>query len=72
MVNLMVCLQKGDILLNVNGTSLTGLTHTQAVALLKATVENTQVSLGVLEGPETSLGSYNFIPSWLYWQKLPR
>lgn len=63
---------KGDILLNVNGTSLTGLTHTQAVALLKATVENTQVSLGVLEGPETSLGSYNFIPSWLYWQKLPR
>jgi hypothetical protein len=25
-----------------------------------------------LEGPETSLGSLNFIPSWLYWQKLPR
>ncbi|KDR23920.1 Ligand of Numb protein X 2 [Zootermopsis nevadensis] len=63
---------KGDILLNVNGTSLMGLTHTQAVATLKATVENTQVSLGVLEGPETSLGSLNFIPSWLYWQKLPR
>lgn len=63
---------KGDILLSVNGTSLMGLTHTQAVATLKATVENTHVSLGVLEGPETSLGSYNFIPSWLYWQKLPR
>ncbi|KAJ9576649.1 hypothetical protein L9F63_025453, partial [Diploptera punctata] len=63
---------KGDILLNVNGTSLMGLTHTQAVATLKATVEKTQVTLGVLEGPETSLGSHNFIPSWLYWQKLPR
>ncbi|XP_069692826.1 ligand of Numb protein X 2-like isoform X4 [Periplaneta americana] len=63
---------KGDILLNVNGTSLMGLTHTQAVATLKATVESTQVSLGVLEGPETSLGSLNFIPSWLYWQRLPR
>ncbi|GLH08152.1 Protein lap4 [Gryllus bimaculatus] len=63
---------KGDILLNVNGTSLMGLTHTQAVATLKATVEKTQVFLGVLEGPETSTGSLNFIPSWLYWQKLPR
>ncbi|KAF4533511.1 hypothetical protein B566_EDAN000996 [Ephemera danica] len=63
---------KGDLLLSVNGTSLLGLTHAQAVATLKATVENPVVSLGLLEGPETSLGAHNFIPSWLYWQKLPR
>ncbi|XP_049804845.1 ligand of Numb protein X 2-like [Schistocerca nitens] len=63
---------KGDILLNVNGTSLLGLTHTQAVAILKATVEKREVTLEVLEGPETSAGSLNFIPSWVYWQKLPR
>lgn len=65
-------IMKGDILLNVNGTSLLGLTHTQAVAILKATVEKREVTLEVLEGPETSAGSLNFIPSWVYWQKLPR
>ncbi|KAG8223820.1 hypothetical protein J437_LFUL003707 [Ladona fulva] len=63
---------KGDILLNVGEISLIGLTHSQAVAVLKATVGLSQVTLTVFEGPETSLGSYNFIPSWLYWQHLPR
>ena len=24
------------------------------------------------QGPETSFGASNFIPSWMYWQKLPR
>ena len=24
------------------------------------------------DGPETSFGASNFIPSWMYWQKLPR
>ncbi|XP_054281415.1 multiple PDZ domain protein-like [Macrosteles quadrilineatus] len=63
---------KGDILIGVNGNSLVGLTHGQAVATLKATVETTRVEMTVVEGPETSLGAFNFIPSWLYWQKLPR
>ncbi|XP_071439109.1 ligand of Numb protein X 2-like isoform X2 [Hetaerina americana] len=63
---------KGDILLGVCDTSLIGLTHSQAVATLKATVEMPRVKLTILEGPETSLGSFNFIPSWLYWQSLPR
>lgn len=64
--------QKGDVLLSVNGQSLLGLTHGQAVALLKATAELAGVTLSLLEGPETSLGTANFVPSWLYWQKLPR
>ncbi|XP_046681916.1 ligand of Numb protein X 2-like isoform X2 [Homalodisca vitripennis] len=63
---------KGDILIGVNGNSLVGLTHGQAVATLKATVETAKVEMTVVEGPETSLGAFNFIPSWLYWQKLPR
>ena len=25
-----------------------------------------------IQGPETSYGPSNFIPSWMYWQKLPR
>ena len=25
-----------------------------------------------MDGPETSFGASNFIPSWMYWQKLPR
>ncbi|XP_064121542.1 ligand of Numb protein X 2-like [Macrobrachium nipponense] len=65
-------IKKGDVLLSVNGQSLLGLTHGQAVALLKATAELAGVTLTLLDGPETSPGSANFVPSWLYWQKLPR
>ena len=25
-----------------------------------------------MDGPETSFGASNFIPSWMYWQRLPR
>ncbi|KAK7085129.1 PDZ domain binding [Halocaridina rubra] len=65
-------IKKGDVLLSVNGRSLLGLTHSQAVALLKATAELASVALSLLDGPETSTGATNFVPSWLYWQKLPR
>ncbi|KAA0199971.1 hypothetical protein HAZT_HAZT001358 [Hyalella azteca] len=66
--------KKGDVLLAVNGLSLLGLTHSQAVAQLKATASLNSVTLLLLEGPETcSAGNTaNFVPSWLYWQKLPR
>ena len=68
-----VCvLQKGDILLSVNGRSLVGLTHAQAVSALKSTAELPGVTLSVLEGPETCRGPAKFIPSWIYWQTLPR
>lgn len=65
-------LKKGDILLSVDGTSLCGLTHSQAVATLKATINLDQVVLGIMDGPETSFGASNFVPSWMYWQKIPR
>jgi len=65
-------LKKGDILLSVDDTSLCRLTHSQAVATLKATINHGQVVLGIMDGPETSYGASNFIPSWMYWQKLPR
>ena len=65
--------KKGDVLLSVNGQSLLGLTHGQAVAQLKATAELAGVTLSLLDGPETSSSTTaNFVPSWLYWQKLPR
>lgn len=65
-------IKKGDILLSVNGTSLLGISHSEAVAELKVTANQTSVSLGVIEGPETSSAPGNFIPSWMYWQSLPR
>jgi len=65
-------LKKGDLLLSVDGTNLCGLTHSQAVATLKATINLDQVALGIMDGPETSFGASNFVPSWMYWQKLPR
>ena len=60
------------MLLSVDDTGLCGLTHSQAVTTLKATINNDHVILGVMDGPETSFGASNFIPSWMYWQKLPR
>eukprot|EP00092_Neocalanus_flemingeri_P009069 GFUD01009761.1.p1 GENE.GFUD01009761.1~~GFUD01009761.1.p1 ORF type:complete len:793 (-),score=143.29 GFUD01009761.1:1113-3491(-) len=65
-------MKKGDLLLKVNDSSLDGLTHSQAVATLKATINLSSVVLVIMEGPETSFGASNFIPSWMYWQKLPR
>jgi len=65
-------LKKGDLLLRVNEASLDGLTHAQAVATLKATINVSSVVLVAMDGPETSYGASNFIPSWMYWQKLPR
>ena len=65
-------MQKGDLLLSVDEVSLCGLTHAQAVSTLKATISRAQVILGVMDGPETSFGASNFIPSWMYWQRLPR
>ena len=56
----------------MNESSLDGLTHSQAVATLKATINLSSVVLVIMEGPETSFGASNFIPSWMYWQKLPR
>jgi len=49
-----------------------GLTHAQAVAALKSTAELPGVTLSILEGPETSRGPAKFIPSWVFWQNLPR
>ena len=42
-------LQKGDLLLEVNDSSLDGLTHAQAVATLKATINLSSVSLIIME-----------------------
>ena len=43
------CFQKGDLLLRVNEASLDGLTHSQAVATLKATISLSSVTLVIME-----------------------
>jgi hypothetical protein len=45
----MFLFQKGDLLLKVNESSLDGLTHSQAVATLKATINLNSVVLTALE-----------------------
>ncbi|VEL21053.1 unnamed protein product [Protopolystoma xenopodis] len=65
-------LRKGDILLSVNGRSLIGLQHGDAVELLRnATTNQNRVEITVLAGSETSLGAANFLPSWNYWLQVP-
>ena len=61
--------QKGDILLSVDGTSLCGLTHSQAVATLKATINLDQVVLGIMEGPETSYGNLSDFIYFLFFSE---
>lgn len=65
-------IQKGDILLSINGNSLIGLNHPEAVAQVKANAGSKVVTLKIIEAPETCSNQVNFAPSWLYWQQLPR
>nr|XP_033801284.1 E3 ubiquitin-protein ligase LNX isoform X2 [Geotrypetes seraphini] len=76
-------LKAGDILLNVNGIDLTGMSRTEAVALLKNT--SSSVVLKALEMKEcapqgdvvsssnqNSSESSEWSPAWVMWLKLPR
>ena len=66
-------MQKGDILLSVNGTSLLDLPHTEAVRVLKESANARSLTLRVIEGdldPDNEMHGY--IPSWLTWLSLPR
>uniref|UniRef100_A0A4D5R9T9 E3 ubiquitin-protein ligase LNX n=1 Tax=Scolopendra viridis TaxID=118503 RepID=A0A4D5R9T9_SCOVI len=65
-------IKKGDILLSVNGKSLLGMKHAEAIKELKMAATASSVILGIFEGPETSVSASNFVPSWMYWQNLPR
>ena len=48
-IDIYLSLQKGDLLLKVNESSLDGLTHSQAVATLKATINLSSVVLIIME-----------------------
>ncbi|XP_060078546.1 E3 ubiquitin-protein ligase LNX-like [Ylistrum balloti] len=65
-------IKKGDILLSINGSSLLGLTHNEAVSLVKMNTDNKVVCLKIINGPETSHNQGNFTPTWLFWQQMPR
>ena len=67
-----VFVQKGDVLLSIGGTSLLHLTHAEAVGQLKIQAETKLLMLKIIEGPETSTNLDNFVPSWLFWLKMPK
>ena len=64
-------MQKGDIILTVNGTSLWSLSHTDAVSVLKANTNSKTIALKVVEGDRGLDGSTRYAPSWLTWLTLP-
>ncbi|KAL4225196.1 PDZ domain binding [Mactra antiquata] len=64
-------IQRGDILLYINRCNLLGLTHPEAVSEVKSNTGNKNVTLKIIEAPETCSGSGMFAPSWLYWHQLP-
>ncbi|KAF7257790.1 hypothetical protein EG68_04757 [Paragonimus skrjabini miyazakii] len=64
--------KRGDIILEVNGIGLVGLTHNEAVDVLRrASLMHSQIELRLIDAPETSDGPDNFMPSWTYWLQLP-
>ncbi|XP_006270537.1 ligand of Numb protein X 2 isoform X2 [Alligator mississippiensis] len=80
-------IKRGDVLLNINGIDLTNLSHSEAVAMLKASAASSVVSLKTLEvqiveeqsqaneeQPSTiSENEYDasWSPSWVMWLGLP-
>lgn len=88
LTSLLFRLKIGDILLNINGIDLTNLTHSEAVAMLKASAASPAVVLKALEvqvvedaaqtleeQPSTvNENEYDasWSPSWVMWLGLPR
>ncbi|XP_006894139.1 PREDICTED: ligand of Numb protein X 2 [Elephantulus edwardii] len=80
-------IKRGDVLLNINGIDLTNLSHSEAVAMLKASAASPAVVLKALEvqvveepaqtpGEQPSTFSENeydasWSPSWVMWLGLP-
>lgn len=80
-------IKRGDVLLNINGIDLTNLSHSEAVAMLKASAASSVVALKTLEvqiveeqnqtneeQPSTiSENEYDasWSPSWVMWLGLP-
>lgn len=78
----------GDVLLNINGIDLTNLSHSEAVAMLKASAASSAVVLKALEvqimeeaaqASEEQPGAFSeneydtsWSPSWVMWLGLPR
>uniref|UniRef100_A0A8C7EAY9 E3 ubiquitin-protein ligase LNX n=1 Tax=Nothoprocta perdicaria TaxID=30464 RepID=A0A8C7EAY9_NOTPE len=68
-------IKTGDILLNVNGTDLTGVSRSEAVALLKSTSSSVvlrALELRASEEPRAARDGADWAPSWLMWLGLPR
>ncbi|XP_044105445.1 ligand of Numb protein X 2 isoform X2 [Neovison vison] len=80
-------IKRGDILLNINGIDLTNLSHSEAVAMLKASAASSAVVLKALEvqiveeatqATEEQPGTFSeneydssWSPSWVMWLGLP-
>ncbi|KAM6213485.1 ligand of Numb protein X 2 [Sarcoramphus papa] len=80
-------IKRGDVLLNINGIDLTNLSHSEAVAMLKASAASSVVALKALEvqiveeQPQTNEEQLSTIseneydaswsPSWVMWLGLP-
>ena len=71
--NFLTLLQRGDILLQVNGESLVGRSHLEAVQIMKQCSKHSTVELSVLHVlPDISNYMPAFTPTWKYWITLPK
>ncbi len=63
-----VCLsvQRGDILLSINGTGLSARPHAEVIQAIKSMTSASTVRLELIQGEETESG---LSPDWPYWMR---
>lgn len=59
-------LQKGDIILSINGVSLLGKSHAEAIQVIKSAVPLSVVRIELIQGEET-VENGGLSPDWCKW-----
>ena len=63
------CLQRGDIIMSINGTSLTNKTHNEAVEIMKSLSTTNIVRLELIQGEELFEEEGGVSPDWKIWME---
>lgn len=59
-------------MVSVNGAKIMGLSHNDAVRILKSKASHKKVELKLIDTSETAEDTANFLPTWMYWLDLSR